>query len=82
MNLLKKEFMLYESLGKEIKFIIEKLFCRHAEVISENKNLKMSCKTFDTGQRHQDHRDLQPKNGDEDFYQLPNFNEKEQMAHQ
>lgn len=33
------------------------------------------------GERFQDHRDLQPKNGDEVFYQLPYFNEKEQMAH-
>jgi histone H3 len=31
------------------------------------------------GERFHDHRDLQPKNGDEVFYALPYFNEKEQM---
>lgn len=33
------------------------------------------------GERFHDHRDLQPKAGDEVFYQLPYYNEKEQMAH-
>jgi histone H3 len=33
------------------------------------------------GERFHDHRDLQPKTGDEVFYQLPYYNEKEQMAH-
>ena len=33
------------------------------------------------GERFHDHRDLQPKTGDEVFYQLPYFNEKEQMHH-
>ena len=33
------------------------------------------------GERFQDHRDMQPKTGDEVFYQLPYYNEKEQMAH-
>lgn len=33
------------------------------------------------GERFHDHRDMQPKNGDEVFYQLPYFNEKEQMNH-
>ena len=31
------------------------------------------------GERFHDHRDHQPKTGDEVFYQLPYFNEKEQM---
>ena len=33
------------------------------------------------GERFHDHRDLMPKTGDEVFYQLPYFNEKEHMAH-
>jgi len=33
------------------------------------------------GERFQDFRDLQPKTGNEVFYQLPYSNEKEQMAH-
>ena len=33
------------------------------------------------GERFKDHRDMQPKNGDEVFYQLPYYNEKEQMVH-
>lgn len=31
------------------------------------------------GERFHDHRDLQPKTGDEVFYSLPYYNEKEQM---
>ena len=31
------------------------------------------------GERFHDHRDLLPKEGNEVFYQLPYFNEKEQM---
>ena len=31
------------------------------------------------GERFHDHRDLMPKNGDEVFYQLPYYNEKDQM---
>ena len=31
------------------------------------------------GERFHDHRDLQPKTGQEVFYQLPYYNEKEQM---
>lgn len=33
------------------------------------------------GERFHDHRDLELKSGNETFYQLPYFNEKEQMAH-
>ncbi|TNV75854.1 hypothetical protein FGO68_gene13389 [Halteria grandinella] len=33
------------------------------------------------GERFHDHRDLQPKTGNEVFYQLPYYNEKEQMKH-
>ena len=31
------------------------------------------------GERFHDHRDLQPKTGNEVFYQLPYHNEKEEM---
>ena len=33
------------------------------------------------GENSHDHRDLQPKNGQEAFYQLPYFNEKDGMKH-
>ena len=33
------------------------------------------------GERFMDHRDQMPKTGDEVFYQLPYYNEKEQMTH-
>eukprot|EP00347_Sterkiella_histriomuscorum_P022275 403331061 len=32
------------------------------------------------GERFRDHNDMQPKNGDEVFYQLPYYDEKEKMA--